>query len=129
MPLASHMKNPTTSVTAPAEPQKSKKSKKSKPIEIPPTILGVWPAYWSISKLADSEGEKYVVSAKRILKPATILKPKAELIDETKPLDLAFIGATLFQYLTKQKDVEIFAVSMRDIENELNAILMKNIEY
>ena len=48
---------------------------------------------------------------------------------ETKLLDLAFISAAPFQYLAKQKDVEIFAVSMRDIKNELNVILMKNIEY
>ena len=70
-------------------------------IEILPAILGVRPAYQGISKLADSEGEKYVIPAKRILKPATIPKPKAELIDETKPLDLAFIGAALFQYLAR----------------------------
>ena len=34
-----------------------------------------------------------------------------------------------FQYLAKQKDVEIFAVSMRDIKNKLNAISMKDIKY
>ena len=56
-------------------------------------------------------------------------KPKAEPVDETKPLDLAFIGAAPFQYLAKQKNVEIFAISMQDIENELNTISMKNIEY
>ena len=58
-----------------------------------------------------------------------ISKLKAELIDETKPLDLTFIGAALFQYLAKQKDVEIFAVSIQDIKNKLNAILKKDIEY
>ena len=82
-----------------------------------------------VSKLADGKGEKYVVPAKRILKPVTIPKSKAELVNETKPLVLAFISAALFQYLAKQKDVKIFAVSMQDIENELNAISMKNIEY
>ena len=56
-------------------------------------------------------------------------KPKAKPVDETKPLDLAFIGAALFQYLAKQKDMEIFAVSMRDIKNKLNAISMKEIKY
>ena len=96
MPLALHMKNSTTSVTAPSELQKSKKSKKLKPIKISPAIPGVQPAYQSISKLTDSEGEKYVILAKRILKPATIPKPKAELVDETKLLDLAFIGAAPF---------------------------------
>ena len=51
------------------------------------------------------------------------------MVDETKLLDLAFISAAPFQYLVKQKDVEIFAVSMQDIENEPNAILMKDIKY
>ena len=50
-------------------------------------------------------------------------------MDKTKLLDLAFIGAMLFQYLARQKDVEIFAVSMRDIENELNAISIKDIKH
>ena len=50
-------------------------------------------------------------------------------MDETKPLDLVFIGAAPFQYLAKQKNVEIFAVSMWDIKNKLNAILIKDIKY
>ena len=48
---------------------------------------------------------------------------------KAKLLDLAFIDAAPFQYLAKQKDVEIFTVSIRDIENELNAISMKDIKY
>ena len=103
--------------------------KKSKKIEILSAIPDIRPAYQGISKLADSKGEKYIIPAKHILKPATIPKPKAEPADETKPLDLAFIGVAPFQYLTKQKDVKIFAVFMQDIKNELNVILMKNIEY
>ena len=125
--MASHVENPTTSATAPAEPQKSKKSKESKPIEIPPAIPGVRPTYQGVSKLTDSEGEKYIVPAKCILQPAMTPKPVPSI--EAKLLDLAFIGATPFQYLAKQRDIEIFAVSMQDIENELNAILMKDIEY
>ena len=128
--LAPYVKNPTTSVTALAEPQKSKKSKKSKeskPIKITPAISDLRPAYWGISKLADSEGEKYIVLAKCILQPAMTPKP-APLI-KIKLLDLAFIGAALFQYLAKQKDVKIFAISMQDIENELNIILIKDIKY
>ena len=50
-------------------------------------------------------------------------------MDKTKLLDLAFISAVSFQYLTKQKDVKISAVSMQDIKNELNAILIKDIKY
>ena len=127
MLLPPHVENPTTSATAPAEPQKSKKLKKLKPIKIPPAIPGVRPAYQGVSKLADSEGEKYVVPAKCILQPAMTSKPVPSI--EAKPLDLAFIDAAPFQYLVKQKDVKIFVVSMQDIENELNAILMKDIEY
>ena len=129
MLLALHVENPITSVTTSAEPQKSKKSKKSKLIEISLVIPGIRPAYQNVSKLANSKENKYVVLAKCILKPATILKPKAELMNKTKPLDLAFMGAAPFQYLAKQKDVEIFTVSMQDIENELNTISMKDIEY
>ena len=124
---APHVENPTTSATAPAEPQKLKKLKELKPIKIPPAIPGVQPAYRGVSKLADSEGEKYVVPAKRILQPAMTSKLVSSI--EAKLLDLAFIGAAPFQYLAKQKDVEIFTVSIRDIENELNAISMKDIEY
>ena len=123
MSLASYVENPTTSAIALAKPQKSKKS-----IKIPPAIPSVWLAYWSISKLVDSKRERYVVSAKYILKPAMTPKP-APPIDETKLLDLVFIGTMPFQYLVKQKDVEIFAVFMRDIKNKLNAILMKDIKY
>ena len=133
--LAPYMKNSSTSVTALTEPQelqklkKSKKSKKSKKlIKILPAIPGVWPAYRGVSKLADSKEEKYVVSAKYILKPATTPKP-APPMNKIKPLDLVFIDAALFQYLAKQKDMEIFAVSMQDIKNELNAISIKDIEY
>ena len=97
MPSALYVKNPTTSVTALTEPQKSRKLKKlKKSIEIQLAIPSVRPAYWGVSKLADSKREKYVILAKRILKSATIAKLKAELADETKPLDLAFISAALF---------------------------------
>ena len=117
----SHVNNPTTSVTAPAEPQKSKKLKS---IEISLVIPGVWPAYRGVSKLAASKEEKYIVLAKRILKP--IMTPKPAPMDKTKLLDLTFIGTAPFQYLAKQKNVEIFAISIPDINNELNAILMKD---
>ena len=38
----------------------------------------------------------------------------------TKPLELAMVSAASFQYLTKQKSVEIFGISMRDLEYQLN---------
>ena len=60
-----------------------------------------------------------MIPAQCILKPATVLKPKVELADETKPIDLAFIRGASFTYFAKQKDVEIFAISMRNIEYQL----------
>ena len=40
--------------------------------------------------------------------------------ESTKPLELAMVGAALFQYLTKQKGVKIFGISMWDLEYQLN---------
>ena len=100
MPAKSRAANPTTSAVPPAEPQKIRtESKKAKPAEVPQPIPGVQPATVGVSKLAASEGEKYGVPANP--------KPKAEPVDETKPVDLAFIGAAPFQYPAKQKDVEL----------------------
>ena len=124
--LALHVDNSTTSSTAPAEPQNmhtkaknSKTSKKSNAIKTPQAIPSMRSTYRGVSKLADKEREKYVVPVKRILKPATVLKPKLELADETKPIDLTFIGGAPFTYLVKQKNVEIFAISMRNIKYQL----------
>ena len=124
--LAPHVNNPTTSSIAPAEPQNvqikaknSKNSKKSNAIKISQAIPDMRPTYRGVSKLADSEREKYVVLAKRILTLATVPKPKIELADEIKPINLAFIGGAPFTYLAKQKNVEIFVISMRDIEYQL----------
>ena len=97
----------------------SKNLKKSNAIKTPQVISGMQPMYRGVSKLTNSEKEKYVIPAKCILKPATVSKPKVELADETKPINLAFIGGALFTYLAKQKDVEIFAISMKDIEYQL----------
>ena len=49
---------------------------------------------------------------KAILKAPAILATPQKAKSSVKLLELAMIGAALFQYLTKQKDVEIFAVSM-----------------
>ena len=74
---------------------------------------------------------KYVIAANRkavpkatpkAVLPKVILKapsrsaalPRAE--KPTKPLELAMVGAAPFQYLTKQKSVEIFGISMRDLK-------------
>ena len=69
-------------------------------------------------------GFKYIVLAKQIevishkqakilkstLKASPLRSPRAR--NPVKPLELVMIGAVLFQYLIKQKDVEIFAVSI-----------------
>lgn len=78
------------------------------PADILQSNSGVQPAYSSVSKLAVSEERKYVVPAKRIHKPATVPRPKAEPVDETRPVNLVFIESAPFMYLAKQKDVEIF---------------------
>ena len=123
MPSAPHVDNPTTSSTALAELQnvhtKVKNSKKSNAIKTSQAIPGMQPTYQGVNKLTDKKREKYVVPAKRIPKSATIPKPKVELADETKPIDLVFIGRTPFTYFAKQKDIEIFAISMRDIKYQL----------
>ena len=69
-----------------------------------------------------------MVPAKCILKPATVPKPKVELADETKLIDLAFIGGALFTYLAKQKNIEIFAISMRDIKYQLEKTTKTSID-
>lgn len=106
-----HTTNSTTSTAAPAEPQKVRTtSKKVELVKIPQPIAGIQLVYRDVSKLAVSKRKKYVIPAKRILKPATVSKSKAKLVDKTKLIDLAFIGGALFMYLVKQKDVEIFAI-------------------
>lgn len=72
---------------------------------------------------------KYFVPAKRVRAPKAVPKavPKASPLpapspkakESVKPLELAMVGAAPFQYLTKQKDVEIFAVLMRDLKYQL----------
>ena len=46
------------------------------------------------------------------------MSPKAK--KSIKPLDLAMVSTVLFQYLTKQKDVEIFTISMQNLKYQLN---------
>ena len=55
-------------------------------------------------------------SSKVSLPPAAL--PQANAL--IKPLELAMVDAVPFQYFTKQKDVEIFVISMRDLEYQLN---------
>ena len=39
---------------------------------------------------------------------------------EDKPIDCALIGAAAYKSLTKEKDVQLFAISLRDIDYQLN---------
>ena len=58
---------------------------------------------------------------KTILRASTqprATEPRAK--ESAKPLELAIVSAAPFQYLTKQKGVEIFGISMRDFEYQLN---------
>ena len=81
---------------------------------------------------------KHIISAKQAKKPKTVLKAFSEAMSKavpnesllstqlppakelTKLLKLAIIGAAPFQYLTKQKNIEIFAISMRNLKYQLN---------
>ena len=45
-------------------------------------------------------------------------RPRVE--QANKPLDLAFIGGAPFMHLAKKQQAEVFAISMRDIEYQLN---------
>ena len=52
--------------------------------------------------------------------PQPLAKEPRTKESAAKPLKLAMVGAAPFQYLTKQKGVEIFAVSMQNLEYQLN---------
>ena len=68
---------------------------------------------------------KYIVPAKQT---KVILKAILEAIPEAflkanrsvKLLELAMVGAALFQYFTKQNDMEAFTISMQDFKYQLN---------
>lgn len=106
---------------------KLKRNKKTRTKNLPELLPHVLPnarGYRCVSKLAEEPPPKYVVPQRRLTAsptassstpvPSDVSKP------EEKPLQLAMIGAAPFAYLAKQKDVEIFAISMRDIEYQLN---------
>ena len=110
--------------------------------ELPELLPYLLPSTQGVSKVA-STSEAIEPEKKKKKKPSTIpQKPKAEVEDEendpkelksekpsvewadSKPLDLALIGETLFIRLAKSKKpehrAEIFAISMRDIKYQLN---------
>ena len=106
--------------------------------ELPESLLPyLLPNTRGVSKVANTP--EAVKPQEKKKKPSTILKkpkpnakdkakvedkkPSVERVD-SKPLDLAFIGGAPFMRLAKSKKpeqrAEIFAISMRDIEYQLN---------
>ena len=72
---------------------------------------------------------KYIVPAKRANTKQTLtamptampmLSAQPQATKPTKPLELAMIGAAPFHRLARKKNVEIFAISMQNIEYQLN---------
>ena len=84
-------------------------------------LLNVW-GYRCVSKKAEEPLTKYIVPQRqvRLLSAASPLAPSKASQSEDKPLQLAIIGAALFQYLARQKDIKIFAILMWDIDYQLN---------
>lgn len=76
--------------------------------------------------LVKSISLKYIVSVKQIKVskaiPEVFLLPSLKVKKLTKLLKLAMISTALFQYLTKQKNVEIFALFIQNLEYQLNKI-------
>lgn len=75
------------------------------------------------TQLAQNIGLKYIVPAKQIeikTKQAKIPKTVLKTSPNIKTLELAMVGAALFEYLAKQKHVDIFTVLMQNIKNQLN---------
>ena len=81
------------------KPKKKKKKKKKKPSTI---------------------SQKLKLNAKDEMNPKNE-KPSVERAGgNDKPLNLAFVGGALFVHLAKKRKADIFAISMRDIEYQLN---------
>ena len=99
----------------------------------PELLLHVLSKAKGIGKITAVDNSAYVIPQKRCLKPKAIL-PKQILRREPimihvqqkgkkfRPLDLAFVGKTSFKYLAKQKEVEIFSISIQDINERLEVL-------
>ena len=75
-----------------------------------------------MSKKAERPSPKYIVSQKQAMASLTALPLASSKVSqsEKKFLQLAIIGAVPFQYLTRQKDVKIFAILMQNMYYQLN---------
>lgn len=82
--------------------------------------------YRCVSKEAEEPLPRYVIPQKRSRASSSVLSLASSLALsgasqlEEEPLQLAMIDAALFQYLAKQKGVEIFAISMQDVNYQLD---------
>ena len=84
-------------------------------------LSNAW-GYRCVSKKAEESLAKYIVPQRqaRASSVASLLAPSKASQLEEKLLHLTIIGAALFEYLAKQKGIEIFAISMQDIDYQLN---------
>lgn len=101
-----HYTHPGVPAAPPASPPVS-------PLASPPVTPPASPPS-APAPVPQAPAPKYIIPRRRSSEP--VEAP----VSKDKPLDLALIGGAAFQYLAqKQKDVEIFAVPMRDIEYQL----------
>ena len=85
-----------------------------------PHVLSNAREYQYVSKKAVKEPLlKYIISQKQ-LRALSSATSKASQLEKKEPLQLAMIGAAPFQYLARQKDMEVFAISMRNINYQLD---------
>ena len=123
-----------------AEKPRAEKPHASRPTEILKRLLSKLPELLPY-RLPSTQGVSKVTSPleKKSTPPRPETKRTDEVKDKTKakgeakvknkessveradnPLDLAFIGGALFMHLAKKQKAEVFAISMRDIEYQLN---------
>ena len=84
-------------------------------------VIGLHAAPHAVVQAREAEQAKVApkVILKASLHPCEHKEP-CDTRESTKPLKPAMVGVALFQYLTKQKSVEIFGISMRDLKYQLN---------
>ena len=115
-----------------AKQPRAKKLHTSKPIEIlkrtlkelPELLPYLLPSTRGVSKVTSTNtAERRSIPQKLKLNAKNEINSKNErpsVEPANKPLDLAFIGGALFVHLAKKRKADIFTISMRDIEYQLN---------
>lgn len=82
-------------------------------------IKSIMPKYIAPAKQIKAK-VKHAKSSKAILQVPMLLAPLLKVKSFVKPLELAMVSIALFQYLIKQKNVEIFAVLMQKFTYQLS---------